>query len=345
MGTRRESARRAPVARETASVGPRRTRDAAAALREGGQPLDRATRGYMESRFDHDFSRVRVHVDGQADQAAREVRARAYTVGDDVAFRAGQYRPDTDRGRALLAHELTHVVQQERAGAEATDGALAVSRPGDAAEAEAEATGARVAAGDAVAVQTAAPASVQREDDDSFLGDVWDFVTDDTLGGAIDFADAKGVGGMGTLGGLLGPLSVIGGGMDIYENVTEPGTFGLENLVDTARGAGNIFSGGVSTAVLAGLLPEVAGSTALSAIAAGGAGSLATAGGAVASAGLAGYGAGRLLDNGVDWIGDQISGNEEADHSISGGLADAALSVLGPEPGLWLADRLPSWLQ
>jgi hypothetical protein len=84
-------------------------------LRAPGQPLDPATRGFMESRFGHDFSRVRVHADATTAESARAVNARAYTVGHDLVFGAGQYAPETSEGRRLVAHELTHVVQQTTA--------------------------------------------------------------------------------------------------------------------------------------------------------------------------------------------------------------------------------------
>jgi len=77
-----------------------------------GQPLDSATRAFFEPRFGHDFSQVRVHSDANAAESAWAVNALAYTVGRDVAFGAGQYAPQTGAGRKLLAHELTHVVQQ-----------------------------------------------------------------------------------------------------------------------------------------------------------------------------------------------------------------------------------------
>lgn len=77
-----------------------------------GRPLDAVTREFMESRFGRDFSGVRVHTDPPARQAARSVGARAYTFGQDLVFDAGQYAPQTNAGRELLAHELSHVVQQ-----------------------------------------------------------------------------------------------------------------------------------------------------------------------------------------------------------------------------------------
>ncbi len=78
-----------------------------------GQPLDLATRGFMEPRFGHDFSRVRVHADSGAAGSAESIHARAYTVGHHVVFGAGKYRPGTADGRRLLAHELAHVAQQD----------------------------------------------------------------------------------------------------------------------------------------------------------------------------------------------------------------------------------------
>ncbi len=82
-------------------------------LSSPGQPLDMATRSFMEPRFGQDFSGVRVHTDGQAAESARAVNARAYTVGRDVVFGAGEYAPGSGEGRRLMAHELTHVMQQK----------------------------------------------------------------------------------------------------------------------------------------------------------------------------------------------------------------------------------------
>ena len=98
---------RAPAA----TVGPA-AQGAASPAVGPGQPLPPSTRGYFESRFGRTFGDVRVHADAEADASARSVRARAYTVGRDIAFAAGQYAPETTEGRRLLAHELTHVVQQ-----------------------------------------------------------------------------------------------------------------------------------------------------------------------------------------------------------------------------------------
>ncbi|TVT74360.1 MAG: DUF4157 domain-containing protein, partial [Denitromonas halophila] len=81
-----------------------------------GRPLDPSLRRVFEPRFGRDFGDVRIHTDAQAHASAQAVGARAYTVGRHVAFAGGQYAPGTLAGRQLLAHELTHVVQQ-RGGA------------------------------------------------------------------------------------------------------------------------------------------------------------------------------------------------------------------------------------
>ncbi|HKG22702.1 MAG TPA: DUF4157 domain-containing protein, partial [Blastocatellia bacterium] len=86
-------------------------------LASPGHPLDLATRAFFEPRFGHDFSRVRVHSDAAARQSARDVNAHAYTVGHDIVFGAGRYAPGTHQGRLLIAHELTHVIQQRAASA------------------------------------------------------------------------------------------------------------------------------------------------------------------------------------------------------------------------------------
>lgn len=82
-------------------------------LRSPGQPLDAATRSFMEPRFGHDFSRVRVQTDAKAAESARAVNALAYTSMNNIVFDTGRYAPGTQEGRRLLAHELTHVIQQD----------------------------------------------------------------------------------------------------------------------------------------------------------------------------------------------------------------------------------------
>lgn len=81
-------------------------------LRSSGRPLDHETRRYMESRIGFDFGKVRIHSDARAASSAKAVGALAYTVDSHVVFGTGRYAPNTSQGRRLLAHELTHVVQQ-----------------------------------------------------------------------------------------------------------------------------------------------------------------------------------------------------------------------------------------
>lgn len=83
-------------------------------LKGGGQPLAKSVRAFFEPRFGYDFSQVRVHKSSQAAETAREVNARAFTRDRDIVFATGQYAPETREGIKLLAHELTHVVQQNR---------------------------------------------------------------------------------------------------------------------------------------------------------------------------------------------------------------------------------------
>jgi len=91
-------------------------------MRGGGQPLAESSRNFFEPCLGHDFSQVRVHNDTRAAEAAHAVNARAFTHGQDVVFGAGQYAPETGEGRHLLAHELTHVVQQNSAPSGAVAG-------------------------------------------------------------------------------------------------------------------------------------------------------------------------------------------------------------------------------
>jgi Domain of unknown function (DUF4157) len=80
--------------------------------RGGGSPMDRPTQSFMESRFGTDFSNVKIHTGNDAVQMNRELNAQAFTVGSDIYFNSGKYNPSSESGRHLLAHELTHTVQQ-----------------------------------------------------------------------------------------------------------------------------------------------------------------------------------------------------------------------------------------
>ena len=82
----------------------------------GGRKLDDPTRGFMENRFGYDFSNVKIHNDTVAAKSAQSINALAYTSGNNIVFNHGQYSPATNTGQKLLAHELTHVVQQDHVG-------------------------------------------------------------------------------------------------------------------------------------------------------------------------------------------------------------------------------------
>jgi hypothetical protein len=108
-------------------------------LTSPGQPLDSATRGFMERRFGRDLCDIRVHTDEDAAKSAQAVNAYAYTVGHHVVFGANQYAPATEDGRHLLAHELTHSIQQQL-HAYQPDATLEIADSGGPAESEAAQT-------------------------------------------------------------------------------------------------------------------------------------------------------------------------------------------------------------
>ncbi len=121
----------------------------------GGSPLDNATRRFMESRLGHDFSDVRLHTGPEATESARAVQANAYTVGNDVVFRSDQWSPNTDSGKRMLAHELTHVIQQKAGPVDGTPaaGGIKVSDPSDRFERQADEVADQVMRSEAPAVQ------------------------------------------------------------------------------------------------------------------------------------------------------------------------------------------------
>ncbi len=125
----------------------------------GGSALDEGVRTDMEARMGQDFSDVRVHTGDAADASARSVSAHAYTVGSNIVFQRGTYEPGTTQGQTLLAHELTHVVQQRSGPVDGTPaaGGVKVSDPSDRFEVEAASNAERVMSQPAApAMQTAA---------------------------------------------------------------------------------------------------------------------------------------------------------------------------------------------
>ena len=87
-------------------------------IKSGGEPLNPSSRNFFEQRFGHDFSNVRIHSDERAAQSAKSIDAQAYTNGPHIVFGAGHYSPHTHAGQKLLAHELTHVIQQGKSMAQ-----------------------------------------------------------------------------------------------------------------------------------------------------------------------------------------------------------------------------------
>jgi hypothetical protein len=110
-----------------------------------GEPLNANVRADMEERLGHDFGDVRLHTDGAAEDSARSVNAKAYTVGSHIAFQRSAYDPSSESGRITLAHELTHVVQQRSGAVDGVPaaGGIRVSDPSDRFEREAASTAER----------------------------------------------------------------------------------------------------------------------------------------------------------------------------------------------------------
>lgn len=97
---------------KTTSVAPSHVESSILSSKGTGSPMDTSTKSFMENRFEADFSQVRIHTDSQAVQMSRELNAQAFTVGNDIYFNEGRYNPNTHTGKHLLAHELTHTIQQ-----------------------------------------------------------------------------------------------------------------------------------------------------------------------------------------------------------------------------------------
>jgi hypothetical protein len=132
---RRLSLRRSALGPEKAAIAPPIVHEV---LCSPGKPLDAVTRALMEPRFGHDFSQVRVHSDSQAAEAARSVDALAFAVGKHLVFNSNQYSPNTDPGYRLIAHELTHVVQQSGTNGNCVPSKPILGAPNDGSEREAD---------------------------------------------------------------------------------------------------------------------------------------------------------------------------------------------------------------
>jgi hypothetical protein len=137
--------------------------------RGGGQPLEGALQEQMSASLGHDFSRVRVHTDSEADALNQQLQAKAFTTGADIFFKRGVYNPGSTSGRELIAHELSHAVQQSTGRVSGGGGGMTVCPTGDAFEQEADALAQKAASAgyDALAQdephrgQTAPPSMLQ----------------------------------------------------------------------------------------------------------------------------------------------------------------------------------------
>ncbi len=134
--------------------------------RGGGQALAGGVRGQMESALGTDFGSVRVHTDGESDDLNRSLNARAFTTGSDIFFRQGAYSPGSSAGRELLAHELTHVVQQ---GGGEVRRKLTVGAPGDRFEQEADRVAREIVEHEGRRADRSEDTAVQRQEEEDVL--------------------------------------------------------------------------------------------------------------------------------------------------------------------------------
>jgi hypothetical protein len=132
--------------------------------RGGGQALDSGLQRQMSSAMGYDLSNVRVHNSSESDNLNQQLNARAFTTGQDIFFKQGEYNPGSSSGKELIAHELTHVVQQGSGQVGAGGSGMTVNPPGDAYEQEADSVASQLSHEDQSGVsQTADTAAVQRE--------------------------------------------------------------------------------------------------------------------------------------------------------------------------------------
>jgi hypothetical protein len=134
--------------------------------RGGGQPLDGAVQKQMSEGMGHDFSGVRVHTSNEANDLNQQLSAKAFTTGQDIFFKAGEYDPGSSGGRELIAHELTHVVQQSSGLVGGSGDRMTVNPPGDVYEQEADAV-AKQATGEPVQRQAVDDEELQMKADET----------------------------------------------------------------------------------------------------------------------------------------------------------------------------------
>ena len=218
------------------------------AKRGTGQPLDSSVRREMEASLGHDLSDVGIHTNAEADALSQAVHADAFTTGRDIFFREGKYSPGSSEGRKLLAHELTHAVQQASAP---PAGELTVSSPDDASERHASAVAEHVSAS---LSGTGAPVGRQEvpeepEEEEEQASASLERQAFPDLGGLL----GGGGGGMPSLGGLLGGG---GGGMPSLGGLLGGGGGGMPSLGGLLGGGGGGMPslGGLFGGALGGLM-------------------------------------------------------------------------------------------
>jgi len=343
-----------------------------------GSSLDEATRTHWENSYGVPLDKVRIHDDAEANALSLSVSASAFTLGNDIFL--SQFADPADEH--LLGHEIAHVVQQRTADAVVSGGPLVVGAADDALELEASAAALQAGASTtrsltatestAAAPGPALPAPhVQRGFlDELGLGTISDIVG---LGGTLaqgaaetanlPLAQLAGVTapemtstpGLGALGGITSAIGLVTGGRDMLDE-SKPwyertlgglsafsGATGLAGSISSMFGS-SLFAAGGSAGLTA---------SAGSALTGGGAGLLTGAGaatalgtlGAVIGAGTAGYGAGRLLDEGVGALGQAITGDEQGDYTISGGLASLMTAADQGLTSLWADPDRPAYTQ
>lgn len=135
--------------------------------RLGGQPMDTSARSTLEPSLGYDLSTVKIHNSPEDSQLSQAVGAKAFTLGSDVFFKEGAYNPQSSDGQQLLAHELTHVIQQNE-GNVGSSARMSVNAPGDSHEQEADKTAREITAQQKAASQTNAQAvgQVQRKEEE-----------------------------------------------------------------------------------------------------------------------------------------------------------------------------------
>ncbi|MCB0075872.1 MAG: DUF4157 domain-containing protein [Anaerolineales bacterium] len=318
------------------------TEIAKAGIRSESRPLDSNSRAYFEPLLGHDFSQVRIHTNAEAATAANLLKAAAFTVGHDLVFGHGQYAPDSAAGRLLLAHELTHVVQQGAVQDLNFYDNVVLSQPGDPSEVAAEAATAKVALGEAVQVQGDRSTLIARADEESWLDTVrsWSGNLTNVAGSGTallsGLADASLYGHLANTTGLLksSPVAnLVASGDDSMRLAALAGGMPSAGAGMLSK-AGNV-AGGLGVGL--GLLNFATANNNSERLQAGADTAASAAGlwgGPVGAAFSGGYAGGQLLDQGWGWASKQMGGDGR---SLSDRGGDWLYDTIGPAPD-WMLD-------